>query len=138
MTNITPLLPHMTEPDPDVVFLRCPDQLHFDPKPLKHLFAHKAAPDAEEIVCCVLEVIAMRLDVMQTEMAQNAFDKIPRPANQIKVVADQIGLKEVVVSVSHVASCVQQRDGIALKATMARLERAFDRAVSEVWNFRDY
>ena len=124
--------------DPDVVALRCPDRLHFDPLPIKHLFAHKTAPDAEEIVCCVLEDIAMRLDVIQTEMAQNAFDKILRPANQIKVIADQIGLKEVVVSVSHVASCVQQCDGFALEATMARLERAFDRAVSEVWNFRDY
>ena len=128
----------MAEPDRDVAFLRYPDRRHFDPGPLKHLFAHKAAPDAEEIVCRVLEDIAMRLDVMQTEMAQNAFDKILRPAHQVKVVADQIGLTEVVVSVSHVASCVQQRDGIALEATMARLERAFDRAVSEVWNFRDY
>ncbi len=137
MTNITPLQPLVAEPDHDVVVLRCPDQLHFDPAPLNQLFAQKNAQDAEEVVCRVLEDIAMRLDIMQTEMARCDFAKMLKPAQRVASVANQIGLTEVAISAHHVANCLQQHDGVALEATMARLERGFDVAVSEVWNFRE-
>ncbi len=137
MTNITPLQPLVAEPDHDVVVLRCPDQLHFDPAPLNRLFAQKDAVEAEEVVCRVLEDIAMRLDMIQTEMARSAFAKMLKPACRVASIADQIGLTEVAVSAQHVAECLRQGDGVALEATMARLERGFDVAVSEVWNFRE-
>ncbi len=137
MTNITPLQPLVAEPEHDVVVLRCPDQLHFDPAPLNQLFAQKDAQEAEEVVCRVLEDIAMRLDIMQTEMARCDFANMLKPAQRVASIADQIGLTEVAVSAAHVANCLKQNDGVALEATMARLERGFDVAVSEVWNFRE-
>lgn len=93
--------------------------------------------DAEEIVCRMLEDIAMRLDMLQRAMAEHTFDTMERPARRIGAIADQMGLTEVAVAVGHVLNCLAQEDGIGLDATMARLERGFDVAVSEVWEFRD-
>lgn len=137
MEKITQLMTSSPIADQDIVVLRCPDQLHFDPAPLKHLFQHKSALEAEEIICRLLEDIALRLDLMQSDLAGSQFAKLLKPATQISNVSDQIGLTEVSISAAHVATCLRQRDGVALEATMARLERAFDVAVSEVWNFRD-
>lgn len=132
------LLAAVPEPDQDVVVLRCHDQLHFDPAPLSRLFSEKDAAEAEEVVCRVLEDIAMRLDMLQRELVDCDFAKMLKPARRIGMVADQIGLTEVSVAANHVATCLKQGDGVALEATMARLERSFDVAVSEVWNFREY
>ena len=137
MTNITHLQPFVAETDPGIVVLRCPDQMHFDPAPLNRLYAERAPYEAEEVVCRVLEDIALRLDMLQTALAASDFARMVKPANRISLVADQIGLTEVAIAAGHVANCLHQRDGVALEATMARLERGFDVSVSEVWNFRE-
>lgn len=138
MENITPFPAHVSGPSPDVVVLNCQHRMFFDPSPLVRLFAEKDSDDAEAIVCRMLEDIALRLDMLQRARAADAFAKMQRPAVRIGVVADHIGLTEVSVAAGHVCACIGQKDWIALDATMARLERGFDMAVSEVWNFRDF
>ena len=52
-------------------------------------------------------------------------------------VGAQIGLTDVIEAAAHVARCAGQCDGVALSATVARLERAFDVAVTQVWRYRE-
>jgi len=137
MKNITPFPGPALDTSNDVVLLSCHDHMHFDPAPLTRLFAERDTQEAEYLVCRMLEDIAMRLDMLQRARADHAFANMDRPAQRIGVVADQIGLTEVAVAVNHVRTCLVQQDGIALDATMARLERGFDIAVSEVWGVRD-
>lgn len=85
----------------------------------------------------MLEDIALRLDMLQRGLAAYDFDKMQKPARRISIVADQVGLTEVSITADHVGTCLAQNDCVALEATMARLERGFDLAVTEIWNFRD-
>ena len=64
----------------DVVVLRCPDLLHFDPVPLNRLFAEKDAVEAEDMVCRILEDIARRLDVLQQGLEASDFAAMLKPA----------------------------------------------------------
>lgn len=137
MKNITQFPSPASAASDDIVVLACQHQMHFDPSPLMRLFAERDVREAEEIVCRLLEDIAMRLDRLQQALAAHEFDLMGKPAERIGAVAEQIGLTEVAVSAGHVFTCLVQQDGIALDATMARLERGFDLAVTEVWNFRD-
>jgi hypothetical protein len=137
MENITPFPAPVPEPEDDVVVLRCADPLHFDPSALNRLFAQKTAEEAEEVVCGVLEDIAVRLDALQQGRSQNDFANMFKPARRIGLVAAQIGLIELSAAAGHVVTCIEQVDGVALEATIARLERGFDVAVSEIWNYRD-
>lgn len=123
--------------DQDIIVLRCPDLLHFDPAPLNRLIAEKDPEVAEDMICRILEDIARRLDTLQKGLEDSDFAMMLKPARRIGLIADQIGLTEVSVAAYHVATCVNQADGVALEATIARLERGFDVAVSEVWNFRN-
>ncbi|MEL6838141.1 MAG: hypothetical protein AAFP85_02545 [Pseudomonadota bacterium] len=136
MDLITPFLASVPNDEPDVIVLRCADPLHFDPTALNALCAKKGIEEAEEVVCRVLEDIAMRLDILQQGRDDSRFDLMFKPARRIGLVAGQIGLTEVSAAAGHVVICLQQMDGIALEATMARLERAFDVAISEIWNHR--
>lgn len=89
------------------------------------------------MICRILEDIARRLDTLQQGLEDCDFASMQKPARRIGLIADQIGLTEVSVAACHVVNCINQADGVALEATIARLERGFDVAVSEIWNFRD-
>ena len=124
-------------PLPSVAVLHCRQVAQLDPDPVDHIFSVKGQAAAEEIICRVLEDIAYRLDALQVAMAAHKFEEIATPARRIVQVAGQIGLTDVSLAAGHVALAAMQADGVALSATMARLERGFDMAVTEIWNFRD-
>ena len=87
-----------TFPITTVAVLRCAAPDHIDGEPVAHIVASQGQPEAEEMICRVLEDIAYRLDALQVAKNAHAFDSVAKPA---------------------------------------RLERAFDLAVTEIWQFRD-
>jgi hypothetical protein len=124
-------------PQVPVSVLQCRQTAQLDPAPVDYIFAVKGQAEAEEMICRVLEDIAYRLDALQVAKNAHAFDQIATPARRIMQVATQIGLTDVSRTASHVATAALQADGVALSATLARLERGFDVAVTEIWTFRD-
>jgi HPt (histidine-containing phosphotransfer) domain-containing protein len=137
MKNVTQFPAPLAKASDAIVTLCCPHQITFDKQPLHALFAGREHHVAEEIVCRMLEDIAMRLDQLQRGLAARDFVPMRQSARRIALVAKQIGLTEVAVTADHVKTCLLQKDGVALEATMARLERGFDVAVNEVWQWRD-
>jgi hypothetical protein len=137
MENKNPTLVPDTAAEFDVVVLRCPDRLQFDAAPMQRLFAAKPKDEAEAIVCRVLEDLAVRLDVLQKGLGAGDLAMMLKPCRKIRLIAEQIGLTGLASTADHVQTCLAQADATALAATMARLERAFDVAVSVVWNFRE-
>ncbi|WP_052700951.1 hypothetical protein [Loktanella sp. S4079] len=123
-------------PYDDIAVLCCVDRLLFDPKPINQLIASKSITEAEEIICRVLEELAAHITALQRQLARRDLAAMLRPCRKVRLIADQIGLIEMAVTADHIQTCLKQADGVALEATMARLERAFDFAVIEVWNFR--
>lgn len=137
MNNVTLFPTRHSAPTSDTVMPYKGSYDFFDPSPMVRLFCERDTSEAEQIVCRMLEDIALRLDMLQDARNSYAFEKMDRPAARIAVVADQIGLREVSIAAGHLRKIVAQQDDIALDAILARLERGFDIAVSEVWNFRD-
>ena len=117
-------------PDPDL-------RRAFDPVPLQKLYGRVLPQEAEDQICRFLEDIALRLDQLQRGLAARDPDMMLRPARRIALAARMMGLVAVADSASAVRNCAMADDGVALGATMARLERAFDLAVNEVWNMRE-
>jgi len=120
-----------------VSFLQCRTTVQVDPEPVDYICNIKGFHETEELICRVLENIALRLDALQIAKQNHAFDDVVKPARRIVQVAMQIGLTEVSCAAGHVGVAAHAADGVALGAVMARLERGFDLAVSEIWNFRD-
>ncbi|MEJ6403045.1 hypothetical protein [Yoonia sp. 2307UL14-13] len=136
MTCITHLQPFPAPAPTDVIMLRCADIARLDPQPLRRMCAERGVEAVEDHLCKTLEDIVILLDQLQAGLAQGDFSTMKQPSHRIAQIADRIGLVDVSMSANHVATCLQQQDGVALEATMARLERSFDLAVSEVWRFQ--
>ena len=139
MSNVTYLSTRPSgAPQPEgVAVLHCVAPLYFDPEPIKGVYARLPAHEADDMICRFLEDIALRLDQLQKGLAARDVAAMARPVRRVALAAHQMGLLEVAESAGHVRKCLTLNDGIALEATMARLERAFDLAVNEVWNLRD-
>jgi hypothetical protein len=139
MTYHSPFLADAPARSPaPVAVLRCRDEFNMDPVPLKALFAALPDHEAEDIVCRALEDIASRLNALQAARCVGAFANIATPAKRVAAVADQIGLTEISLVAGHTAKASAMECGVALGATMARLERVFDAAVNQIWDFRHY
>lgn len=116
-----------------VTVLHCGPLLQIDPAPLTAIYANQGQERAENTICRVLEDIALRLNVLHTSRCRGAFSDMVRPAGRLASVAVQIGLTEVAKAAEHVATAAAQGDAVALQATMSRLERGFDGAISQIW-----
>ena len=138
MTYQTSIVASALPKSASVAVLRCNDHFAMNPDPLARLFSDMPAAEAEDIVCRVLEDIAQRLDVLHDLRLSGAFADVQTPARRVAAISLQIGLTTVATAAEHVACAASLRNGVALGATVARLERAFDAAVSEVWDFRSY
>ncbi len=127
-------------PDPSfrVAVLRCRDTFQIDPAPLTALFANQSHENAEATVCRALEEIAVRLDRLQLARTAAAYDEVAAPARRIVSIAGGLGLTDVQLAAEHVGHSAKTGSGVALSATLTRLERCFDRAVSCVWDFQTY
>ncbi len=117
-----------------VTVLPCDAPLRIDPTPLSEIYADKGPDAAEDTICRVLEDIAHRLNTLQSLRRACVFADLVRPAQRLAVVADQIGLTEISLSANHVATAAGQGDAVALEATLSRLERGFDSAISQIWD----
>ncbi len=125
-------VPH-TPVTPSVGVLSYPSERALDPEPFSAIVAEKGPIEAEEIVCRVLEDIALRLDVLQMVVADHQFEPVSKQARRIEQVALGLGLLDVQNIAANTAQAATQMDGVAVHALVARLERAFDAAVTEVW-----
>ena len=119
-----------------VTVLDCKGRLGLDPAPLALISTARGEGAAEQTACRALEDLATRLADMQDARWRSGFGDLPPPAQRFAAIAEQIGLTELAQAARHVATAASQADGVALEATMQRLERAFDLAVTHIWNYR--
>ncbi|WP_019953525.1 hypothetical protein [Yoonia vestfoldensis] len=124
-------------PECEVVILRPLEHPRQDMPLVAHAFADRSQREAEDMLCAILEGIADWLDLLQQGLAAGNHGMIGKPARRIALVAGQIGLTDVAIAADHVVQCATRGDRHALAATIGRLERAFDIAVTKVWDFRD-
>lgn len=138
MDQITPRPAPQSLPPSQIVTLRCRDHLPFDPALLARVMAGKSLFEAEDMLCRILESMAVWIDALHDGLARDSPDHCAKAARRITLVASQIGLSGLAVAAGHVGHCARARDAVALAATLGRLERAFDLAVMQVWHIRDH
>lgn len=105
-----------------------------DPQAIAQLFDGLPATEAEDRLCRILEALALWLQATVDAHADGRVSSMVEPARRIASAAEQIGLREVVCAANHVLNCLRQSDATALAAVMGRLERAFDLAVTSIWD----
>ena len=137
MKNATPFPRPEAPRAATVSVLTQPARAIFDPSPVMAIYSDTAEHHAEEIICRALEDLAYRINAVMDLHRASQLDPLHQAATQLADRADRIGMVELAKAARHVAACAALGDPIALEAVMARLERAFDLGLMQVWDARE-
>lgn len=109
----------------------------FDEDVLKGLWQDVGPAVAENIFCRALEDLAIRLTQIRNDYASGDNLRLRRSVRRLGPVADQIGLGALSLSASAVVACIDREDPVATAATLCRLLRGGEAALSSAFVSQD-
>ncbi|MEQ3624551.1 MAG: hypothetical protein ABNH26_04500 [Celeribacter sp.] len=104
-----------------------------DPDRLGVLYAQLGNDGAVEVMCRAMDALAGRLADLDGLEALGDLRAIAKLSHSLIGIADQIGMAAVARVAGDVATCARRGDAVALAATLSRLRRQADRALSALW-----
>ncbi|MEM9350825.1 MAG: hypothetical protein AAGA47_11220 [Pseudomonadota bacterium] len=118
----------------NVVVLAHDEVVRVDETAISALRAQMGEAGAEGVMNRALEEIANRLTLIERCHFEGEREALWKAAKGLIGISEQIGLISVAGASRGVADCALGRDRVALNATMGRLIRLGDRALTAVWS----
>ena len=104
-----------------------------DPDRLGVLYAQLGNAGAVEVMCRAMDALAGRLAELDGLQARGDLRAIAKLAHSLIGIADQIGMAAVAHVAGDVTACARSGDAVALAATLSRLHRQADGALTALW-----
>ena len=120
-----------------VTILAQKEAVGVDADKLKALYSQLGDVNAEDIVCRAMEDLAARLAQAERQYRQARMEELRKNARLIVAIADQIGMRLLAQVAGDAVRCIDEGDGIALAAVLARLIRSGERSLTEIWELQD-
>lgn len=106
------------------------DTAHFDEDILEQLSRDLGPGVAENILCRALEDMAIRFDHIREEYRDGRERELRKSVRAIVPIAHQVGLRGLSSIAQDVLVCIDRGEGVALAATLCRLLRSGELAIS--------
>ena len=119
-----------------VTLLRQHETVRLDAARLEELFVQLGESGAEDVICRALEELAARLSHTERCYRETRFEDMRKSARSLVAISEQIGMQKLADVACDVTICIDNGDGIALSAALARLMRIGEGSLSEVWDMQ--
>lgn len=106
------------------------DTAYFDEDILERLTKDLGPSVAENILCRALEDLAIRFDHIRHEYSEGNERSLRKSVRALIPIADQIGLPSLSTIARDVLTCIDRGEGVAIAATLCRLLRSGELAIS--------
>jgi len=113
-----------------------PDVLRVDAEPLLRMRAVEGAQVAADRIARAREELAYRLARVGVHHRACAFDDLAADLRAIAVLAQPIGLTDLCLVTGHVMDCAARGDAAGMGATLARLGRLGEQALTLIGALR--
>ena len=121
----------------EVTILAQNEPVRVDAETLEGLYRQLGDINAEDVVCRAMEELAVKLALVERYYREDRFDDIRKAARMIVAIAEQIGMKLLARVARDLKACIDMGDDIAVAAVLARLIRAGERSLMEIWDLQD-
>jgi hypothetical protein len=108
-----------------------------DPDRLDGLYAQLGAAGAEDIICRAMEELAIRMAQCERMYRQEKWKDLRKLARSLVAISDQIGMTLLSRVASDVTRAVDDRDMVAIAATLSRLLRIGEKSLTQIWDLQD-
>ncbi len=113
------------------------ENARLDPDRLDALYKQLGHGAAEDVVCRAMEELAVRLAHIDALFREGDRDDMRKNTRALIAIAEQIGMMGLARVGGHVVDCIDDRDSIALAATLSRLTRLGERSLTAIWDLQD-
>ena len=120
-----------------VTLLAYSEPVRVEPEQLNGLYTQLGISGAEDVVCRAMEEIALRMNRMVRQFAEDKLDELRKSARSLVGIADQIGLIGLSSVAGDVTNCIDDGDHVALSAVLNRFLRVGERSLSAIWELQD-
>lgn len=111
--------------------------IRLDPDCLVALYAELGQQNAEQVLACAMEEMAVHISTMSRAAERNAPHRLVEAAEDLAKIAGHVGMTALAKVAKDVALCAVSRDQVGLSATLNRLIRIGDRSLTAVWDTPD-
>lgn len=101
------------------------------------LLQAKGAQVAEDVVFSALEDMAAKIEKLRIFWEEGRFDDMPKLARRLGKIAGASGLTSVDEACEAMTGAIESADAVATAATLDRVDRSFDAAVTQIWQVFD-
>ncbi len=113
------------------------ESVSVDQERLGALYSQLGQSGAEDVVCRALEELALRLSHCDALFREGPWTELRKNTRSLIAIADQIGMHALSHVASDVTHCIDQRNHVAIAATLSRLIRVGERSLTAVWDIQD-
>lgn len=121
----------------NVTQLRLTEHVQVDIDKIDALYSEMDPVQAEGVVCRAMEELAQRMAQCEKLYHAAALDELRKSSRSMVAIADQIGMPVMAKVARDVAICAEQRDHIALSATVTRLMRTGEGSLTAIWDLNN-
>lgn len=137
MTQNTLQKSHLTVRQAEVAFLRPLPEFEVRSEPFKSLIKDGGVSHAEDAIFSSLETIALNIEQACQDRRGGQFGALFSITTDIKAVSERMGFVTVLTSSQQLQLALETGNIVAIDATLARLERAFEALVTKIWDYFD-
>ena len=114
-----------------------PSECEIDVDEFVALLRSKGPIGAEDVVFTALEDMAAKIERIRLHWLESELAAVPALARRLAQVAKCAGLVSLSTAASAFHGAVGSQNGVAISATLHRIDRSFDASVEAVWQVFD-
>lgn len=120
-----------------VLKIRLKEAVHVDQCRLGALYSQLGESAAEDVVCRAMEELALRLSHCSRLHTARQMPELRKCARSLIAISEQIGMLVLARVAEDVIETIDNNDGPALAATLARLLRIGEQSLTAIWDLQD-
>ncbi|MEM6371157.1 MAG: hypothetical protein AAF727_00015 [Pseudomonadota bacterium] len=121
----------------NILQLRLSERVLVDHDRLDALYSEMDHTAAEDMVCRAMEELALRMAHCDRLYRAGDLEELRKSSRSLVAIADQIGMTVMARVARDVTTCAEDRNAVALSATMSRLMRTGEESLTAIWDLQD-
>lgn len=121
----------------NVLLLKIEEKAQLDSAKLAELYIQLGELGAQDVVCRAMEELAVRLADLDGAYDAMNMAMLRKGAKGIIAIAEQVGMCSLAWVAMDLCGRIDEKDTIAIAATLARLLRIGEGSLTAVWDLQD-
>ncbi len=120
-----------------ILKLRLAEKVCLDENRLGEIISRLGPRGADEVISRTMEELAVQLANVHKALERGKFNEVLVAAQKIAEFSAHVGMPSLSTVAKNVASVAGSNDTIAIRSTVARLERIGEMSLTQVWDLQD-